>query len=285
MKKIAITGAGGFLGQHLVSQLLKLDDIHVYVLTSQKEALSRLFAGYSQFQVVDEIPYEADMLVNCAFPRNFDGVQIAAGLHYISKIYCQAKAAKVKAVINVSSQSVYSETRKTQAYEDTELNLETRYAVGKYAVELLTNSVFSDIPHTNLRMASLIGCNFDQRLVNKFVKQIAVGKELNIPKTDQMFGLMDVRDAASAICSAITSDPSTWDIVYNVGIQGAYSIKGLADHVVNFAKAHLGYRGIVKISGTVGWKSSEINCDKFYERFSWKPCYSIDDTIEWLFEG
>ena len=148
----------------------------------------------------------------------------------------------------------------------------------------MTNSVFSDIPHTNLRMASLIGYNFDQRLVNKFVKQVAAGKELNIPQTDQMFGLMDVRDAASAICRAITSDSSTWDIVYNVGVRGAYSIKELADHVVNHAKAHLGYHGAVKVSGTVDWKSSEINCDKFYEHFFWKPCHTIDDTIEWLFE-
>jgi len=285
MKRIAITGAGGFLGQHLVKQLLKLNDIHVYALTSQKETLNQLFAGNSQFQVVDEIPYEADILVNCAFPRNFDGVQIATGLHYLSEVYRETKAAKVKSVINISSQSVYSETRNAPACEDTELNLETKYAVGKYAMELMTNTVFSDIPHTNLRMASLIGYNFDQRLVNKFVKQVVAGNELSIPETDQMFGFMDVRDAASAICSVIASDPLTWDNAYNVGVQGAYSIKELAEHVVNYAKMHRAYHGTVKSAGTVDWKSSEINCDKFYEHFTWKPRYTIDDTIEWLFEG
>ena len=66
------------------------------------------------------------------------------------------------------------------ATEETSLNLETKYAVGKYATELLVNKICRNIPHTNLRMASLIGEGFEQRITNKLVAKAILGGDLDI---------------------------------------------------------------------------------------------------------
>ena len=61
------------------------------------------------------------------------------------------------------------------ADEQTPAVLESKYAVGKYWSELFVNTLFQGIRHTNLRMASLIGAGFDQRITNKFAKSNIVG--------------------------------------------------------------------------------------------------------------
>lgn len=59
------------------------------------------------------------------------------------------------------------------ADENTVLCLESKYAVGKYATELLVNAICGKaVLHTNIGLASLIGAGFDQRIVNKMVNQI-----------------------------------------------------------------------------------------------------------------
>ncbi len=203
---ILLTGAGGFLGKHLLEVLLSQTDHSVIVLTSQGKNLCGMFpAEENRLTVVPteqftSLPFaEIDVLVNCAFPRNEDGTKMAEGLRFIAEILNAAVDGGVGAVINISSQSVYSQQRTEPAAEDTPLNLEGKYAVGKYAAELLTNTLCAAIPHTNLRLASLIGAGFDQRVPNKLIAKALAGEELKVLTGPQYYGFLDVRDAADAI--------------------------------------------------------------------------------------
>ena len=204
MKKIAVSGAGGFLGKHILKKIMETDHI-AYALTSKPHEIGCELGEQERIIFVHKDEYadvtweKIDVLINCAFPRNTDGNMMADGLNYIKNLLSFSVEHGVKTVINISSQSVYSQKRKEAATEKTPLDLETKYAVGKYATELLTNSICKQIPYSNIRMASLIGVGFEQRIVNKFVRQALEKKELYIKIGSQKFGFLDVEDAAEAI--------------------------------------------------------------------------------------
>lgn len=283
--KILIAGAGGFLGTELVRQLTNKEGIQVIALTSQKIKLEKI-AGYSsnitvmgrtdisdpEFSFID-----IDVLINCAFPRNVDGIHMADGLLYISKLLETAIAGGVKSVINISSQSVYSQVRLEPAAEDTELNLESKYAIGKYATELITNGICRNIPHTNIRMASLIGAGFDQRLVNKFVRQVIEGNNLCIKGGKQLFGFLDVRDAASAII--IIAMGKNWKEVYNLGSDNSFSLLEIAECVQRtVSDAGLG-KTEIELLESDDWQNSSLDSTALKEQFGWKEQYGLEETI------
>jgi len=286
--KVLVTGAGGFLGTEIACQLSSDGNHQIYALTSQGEKLKSRCGNGNHLVILERndifrehFPFEdIDCLINCAFPRNEDGVQMADGLKYIGNVLSTAVSGGVKSVINISSQSVYSQIRKKAAAETATLDLESRYAVGKYAAELLTNTICRDIPHTNIRMASLIGAGFDQRLVNKFVKQVMSGKDINIKGGRQVFGFLDVRDAASAIIRVM--EGAGWDEVYNLGPEKDYSLAQIAESVQENI-VECGYeRTETILTESDDWLNSSLDSTKLTNQFGWKEKYTLKDTIKMI---
>ena len=179
---IAVTGATGCVGKELVTQLL-LQGKSVLAFSSDEEQLCNYLVGHGanntdQLVVVGRNDFDAlaeqpiDLLINCAFPRSDEGKPLAAGMQYAQSLFEAARDARVGGVINISSQSVYSQTREHQATESEPICPDGKYAVAKYAVEMIADLVLQDVPHTNIRLASLFGSAFGQRFVNFFVKQM-----------------------------------------------------------------------------------------------------------------
>lgn len=283
--KILVSGAGGFLGTEIVQQFARQEDIQIIALTSQKTKLGQVVGEALNINMIDRNSIfksdfnfsDIDVLINCAFPRDVNGVQIADGLQYISDLLEYSVSGGIKSVINISSQSVYSQVRLELATEDTEINLESKYAIGKYAVELLTNNVCREIPHTNIRMASLIGAGFNQRFVNKFVKQVLAGNNLSIKGGKQMFGFLDVRDAASAIIAiALGKD---WKEVYNLGPSYSYSLLEIAQCVQNTIYEAGFKKTEIEINETDDWQNSSLDSTRLKEQFGWNEQYRLKDTI------
>ena len=238
-KKIVVTGAGGFLGSNLVKALKGKDKYLVYALSSHSKDLQNgnVFSNvqYYHKDVVfcDEgVGFLKDaIVVNCAFPRNSTGIEMADGLRYIQCLFNRAKKCQVKAVINISSQSVYSQKREESATEETPVCLESSYAVGKYATELMLESVFhgTKIAFTNLRMGSLIGPGFDQRIVNRFVKQALEGRTLHVMRSKQRFGFLDIEDAVRGIILLLKQSPDKYRRIYTLGNNKAYTIEEIIE--------------------------------------------------------
>lgn len=287
--KIVITGSGGFLGEHIIKQCIKQNStIEIIAITSQAKSLSKKYNDCIEVvdkKQLDKVVWDKiDILLNCAFPRNNDGEQMADGLSFISNAVNRATIGGVGAVINISSQSVYSQIRKVPATEETSLNLETKYAVGKYATELLVNKICRDIPHTNLRMASLIGEGFEQRITNKLVAKAIDGDNLDIIGGEQCFGFLDVKDAANGIIAVLNSRPTEWKEVYNLGTNESYTLSEIAEIISKVGEKYLGRRTSINYRGVSEWKNSSMCCDLFFRSFFWKPQYSMEDTINTLFQ-
>lgn len=245
-KKITITGAGGFLGSNLADALAGRAGCTVYALSSRAEQLQ--WAGTSEnikycskniifSNEAEKVLHDA-VVVNCAFPRNTSGTEMADGLRYIQRLFCSAEEFGAKAVINISSQSVYSQGRQELATEDTRVSLESAYAVGKYATELMLECACkkAEIPYTNLRMASLVGPGFNQRIVNRFVKRAIAGETLQVVKSAQKFGFLDIEDAVRALLAVLDTEPEQWKPIYNVGNGKEYDVEYIAQRVISVLK-------------------------------------------------
>lgn len=242
-KKIVITGAAGFLGSHLVERWRDDEQYSVYALTSKPDELREKLGGENVTYLYKDV-LNAEMMmdafvVNCAYPRNSMGTAIADGLKYIQTMFEAAIKFKAAAIINISSQSVYSQQRKEAATEETPVCLESPYAVGKYAVELMLESICRGrkIAYTNLRMASLIGPGFDQRLVNKLVKKLLNHESITIVRQNRKMGFLDVEDAVTAVTSIIDYSKKSWKTIYNIGNGQGYTVEEIYDAVTSI----LGY--------------------------------------------
>ncbi len=293
--KIVITGASGFLGRHIVERIKDRQTHKVFALSSHPDELRETIGGrnveYHHKNAIfrsqaNEI-IERAIIVNCAYPRNTTGSEIADGLKYIQRVFESAVNNRATAIINISSQSVYSQYRSEIASEETPVCLESPYAVGKYAVELMLESICkgNNTNYTSLRMASLIGPGFDQRVVNRLVKQAFTGEVLHVVSSDQRFGFLDVEDAVSAIISIIEKDPVCWKPVYTIGNGEEYSLIDIANIIMqSFIEMGIPFPGMEieyeKKTCRTGVGYQLINKDTGFT-----PEYSLKDTVYRILSG
>ena len=288
--KIAITGAGGFLGTELLRQLSEKDDVTVYAFTFDFERERETYIHSDHIITLDNseagsFDYSGiDVLINCAFPRNVSDESFAGGLVFIQKVIEKAAADHVGAVINISSQSVYSQVREKPADEQAAVILESKYAVGKYWSELFVNTVCKHIRHTNLRMASLIGAGFNQRITNKFAMKVIHAEQITLSGGNQLFGFLDVRDAASGILK-IAMDSGDWAPVYNLGNNAAYTLLEIAETAVAVGKTVGCAAPAPLMEGTGEWQNSALCCRAFCSRFEWKAEYTLESTYRAIFDN
>lgn len=125
---------------------------------------------------------------------------------YTKTVLEKAVQEGVKTVINISSQSVYGSNRIGVAVEETEVNPDNYYAMGKYSTELLTNSICKKINHSNIRMASLIGKDYEKRIINRLIRMAIEKGTYSISKSNMHFGYLDVEDDVDGIIKVVRSD-------------------------------------------------------------------------------
>ena len=294
LKKVAITGASGFLGRNLIPALLDIAEEVIAISSKNRDELLEVCGigvNPTEFIVLNNTDIEgikreiqnADRLINCAFPRGKDGKAYAQGLRFIADVFKIANDSNVEAVINISSQSVYSQYRTKPATEETPVCLETKYAVAKYATELLVEAYCQNCYYTNIRLASLIGPGFDQRVVNKLVYKVLTGETLYIKENSSLYGYLDVRDAAKAVSDlCCNSSISKLSDVYNVGSYRAYSLTEIAECILScmqqqYSESLLPSIRIEKVDQLS--TNSMISSANFMKLTGWSQEFMLEDTV------
>ena len=82
-----------------------------------------------------------------------------------------------------------------------------------------------------IAFASCGSRGFDQRVVNRMVKQALEEGRIIARENGQIFGFMDVDDAAGALIELLLSDPTRWRGIYNLGPETGYSLIRIAEAV------------------------------------------------------
>ena len=211
---------------------------------------------------------------------------MADGLRYIQQVLLAAVRHGAASIINISSQSVYSQKREEAASESAPICLESPYAVGKYAVELTLEALCggSETAYTNIRMASLIGPRFSQRITNRFVAQALAGNDLRVNAGRQCFGFLDVEDAVSGLCAILGSDSATWKKAYNLGPAAGYSLTEIADLVCRLSAEYCPKPVACLAASSDDCLNSSLDISLFSADFGWRPAVSMEESIRRIYE-
>ncbi len=283
-RKVVITGASGFLGSHLVERL-KGERYEIYALSSKSEELKKKLGGENIIYVHKDM-LEAEMMkdsivINCAYPRNSTGTTMADGLKYIQKVFEAAVEGHAGVIINISSQSVYSQQRTEAATEETPVCLESPYAVGKYAVELMLESICkgTGTKYTSLRMASLIGPGFEQRIVNRFARRMLNQESITIIKQEKRMGFLDVEDAVSAIIAVSYADSCSWQSVYNVGNGRGYTVEEIYNSVASELRDRVELAPVVFEAGS-DTSSTAVSYERLSRDAGFVPTLDLRESVE-----
>jgi len=294
-KTVLISGAGGFLGKELLRQLLMHTNFFVIALSSQKDLIKNEYVDTERLHCFDFIDLERGLIpfakinyvINCAFSRSNNSESLTNSLDFTKNFLLMSTSAGIDGFINISSQSVYGSPYNPLWTETTPPTNSSLYAMAKYTTELLTESICSTSAHssfTNIRLSSLIGVGFEQRIVNKFVKSVLVKEPIVLSNAEQVVSYLDVRDAAAGIIEMIKTKHGTWEAIYNLGHFQRYSfleivntIKSVAiDFGINNVKVNADNDGTPFDTG--------MNSSKFYQQTGWRPQLQLEDTIRSLFE-
>ena len=292
-QRVVIVGAGGFLGRNLVKHISCSDYYQIIAITQGADQFRKNTVELPQVMVFSEDALKTgevvlnmdDLLVNCAYPRAMQGADITIGLDYIEHVFKMAAKAKIKGIINISSQSVYDPKRNLAATEKDTPNLQSIYAVGKYCVEKLLNNICCNIPHTNVRMASLIGPGFDERVPNKMVKYALANKKIVVQDSRQIFGYLDIKDASRGIAKLLQFPIKKWERVYNLGTERGYTLLQIAEVIANILLTQKGIPISVEIISNDYYENSTVD-SSLLKRDIGEFCeVSLEDSIRSIVEG
>ena len=271
------------VGSATIAELLKSSDYEIIAASSKELKSTNKILQYIKNEEIEETlaNNHIDVLLQLAFPRNVKEDQWASGMEFVVRVFGLAKKYGVKKVINISSQSIYGLQRRSFAFEGDAVYLNSPYTTGKYFSELVVNELFSEISHTNVRLATTISPTTKERVPNKLFAQILDGKKLNIKGGKQIFSFLDVRDAASGLVKLITSDQDLRPI-YNLGTSEFKTLLEIAEMAVKIANQY-GYPSEVSVEDADIVLDNRIDTSAMEIDFGWKAQYSLEESLNHIF--
>ncbi len=247
---VLVTGGAGFIGSHLVDELVRrghfvrvLDNLsrgrlsYIQPLIDEgkvefmdgdiryMDAVDRAMGG------VEYVFHEAAICINRSQTHPQEAIDI--NLNGSHNVFKAALDHKVRKVIFASSASVYGEPRRLPMAETHELNPITPYCVSKIACEyLLRFFARQGLRHISLRYFNVYGLRqstdaYYTSVIILFIKRILAGQPPQIMGDgSQTMDFVNVRDVVQANMLGMESEVS--NEVFNVATGTQTSVRDLA---------------------------------------------------------
>ena len=281
--KILVTGAGGFIGSHLVKTLKNTEH---KVFTTDKVGrgyncdISLDLSNYAQ--MVDELPHDVDIIYHIAAQTSgYIGLtnpseDVLSNTLATLNVCRFAKQTGVEKIIYTSSMAVYGNG--DDLTEESELDPLSHYAVSKYSGELYCRQYGQfGISHTIFRLFNVYGHGQDMKNLNQGMASIYLAQALKNNHID-VKGSFDryrdfvyVDDVVNALMTGLL--PVTDDETYNVATGKGTTVKELLDIVVDIVGTDTTYKNIGQYDGDQDGTSGLY--DKLKNDTNWNPTIDI----------
>lgn len=294
MKHIIITGASGLVATELIAALLSQSDAHLYLLSTHVANISQRYKDYkdrvkcftlqSFVEFVKGFDVKYNYCIHTAFARSSNGKSIVESINYQRELITLLKKQNVGVFINISSQSVYGKSSKPLWTEDTPLDPDYLYAMGKYFSEVITQQMLeeTDIKWTNIRLCSI--CE-NARFIRVFVQNVLDGNPILLTAPNQQCSFISIQDVVRGLIAFMTrAESMTLDSVYNLSANYVHTIREIAYIVKDIAEMKYGLKQVL-IKEEVSENHIRIGMDAslFMKEFGWAPLLKMEDMISEIF--
>ncbi len=291
VKNVVVSGATGALGQSVISNLID-HSVNVLALISPTSTVSfpdtvRTIT-YEDFFNLDVESFnsltgfnnEGFDTIHLAFPRTSTVEDCMSGNEFTRRFIGKVLELGTDRIINASSQSVYVSTREKPADETDDMTPVNLYDLCKSYNEywIADKAHQYNVPVCTLRIASLVGKEYDTRIIPRFIKSALAGETVVVNDMDIM-SFLDVNECANAI-TRVLNHPLIGG-VFNLGTEESYTLveicESINDQLIQYGKQPLNY--VVEHKDSDGMNRT-LNVEKFTHTFGWTAQKTLNDFVK-----
>lgn len=318
MSKVLVTGSEGFIGSHLVEQLVRsgyqvkamvqynsfnsrgwLDDLNAEILESLEVVFADIRDPHLTKNAMAGCEYVFNLAALVAIPYSYlaPSSYIDTNIRGTLNILQAALETGVKKVIQTSTSEVYGSAKFVPITEDHPLSAQSPYAASKIAADQLALSYHAsfELPVVIVRPFNTFGPRQSTRaVIPTIITQIAQGhEELSIGNVSPTRDFSFVTDTTSGFVAALESTVGLGE-VFNLGSNFEISV----GETVEIISELIGKKVFLNTEKErIRPEKSEVvrlwaDNTKAKEQFAWKPEYegregfkeALSKTIDWYLD-
>lgn len=296
-----VTGASGFLGSHLVRQLL-VQGHEVIALLRESSQSPRVSDWIDQVKVVrgsfEDVPVISEKLARDSFDVCFhlawfgvtaeyrnDPSQIASNVAGSLQLWKLARESGCRHWVGLGSQAEYGPTDAV-LHEDMVPRPVTAYGVAKLASGMLTGkmSEMAGMLHTWVRLLAVYGPGDDPKhLIPTVIETLLAGDRPALTSGEQRWDYLYVLDAARALCRIAETEAAG---TMNLACGETVVLRDLVTRIRDMVDPRLpiGFGEIPYRPDQVMHLEADIS--RLRSATGWKPQTSLEEglrrTVEWF---
>ena len=291
MKKIIVTGGAGFIGSHIVDELIDEGyEVHIVdnLCAGKKEnvnlkAILHIVDIRDREKLIPIFKNTKYVFHEAALPRVQYSIENPIETHEINvtgllNVLEASKVNNVKRVIFASSSAIYGDSDILPTTEVMEANPLSPYAVHKYIGEIYLKlyAKIYNLETICLRYFNVYGTRFDPDgayplVIGYFLKLFKQNKPLTITGNgNQTRDFTHVSDVVKANLLAMKSDKAGKGEIINIGGGHRYSINYIAKLIGGKIKY---------IPPRIEPRDTEADISKAKELLGWEPTVKIEEGI------
>ena len=255
MKKILVTGAGGFIGSHLVEKLVELGyDVKAFVhynsfnswgwidtFNNEIKKSIEIFSGdirdpngvYESMKDVKAV-FHLAALISIPFSYHSPSSYIDTNIKGTLNILEASKKLKIERILITSTSEVYGTAKFVPITEDHPLHGQSPYSASKIGADKIAEAFFLsfNLPITIVRPFNTYGPRQSARaVIPTIITQVLSGeKKLKLGDITPTRDLVYVKDTVNGFIEIFNSDKTIGEVI-NIATQSEISIGDLAKKI------------------------------------------------------